>query len=142
MSSSSRPCCLILNKGIDEQVFKKTWKLVASHSEWQLGAFIFIYTTEFGTPPTLLSNRKVQFRNEVIHKGKIPTRQEALDYGQAVLDVIRPILKQVKEKYPEGVQKTVVPASKGMSCKRGQQAAGLYYGDKNDPKFIDNRARL
>lgn len=98
---------VLLNKGIDEQVFKKTWKLIASHSERQLGAFIFIYTTEFGTPPTLLSNRKVQFRNEVIHKGKIPTRQEALDYGQAVLDVIRPILKQVKEKYPEGVQKTV-----------------------------------
>ena len=104
---------VLLNKGIDEQVFKKTWKLVASHSERQLGTFIFIYTTEFGTPPTLLSNRKVQFRNEVIHKGKIPTRQEALDYGQAVLDVIRPILKQVKEKYPEGVQKTVFQHLKG-----------------------------
>ncbi len=58
-------------------------------------------------PPKLLSNRKVKFRNEVVHKGKIPSRQEALDYGQAVLDVVRPILKQVKKKYPEGVRKTV-----------------------------------
>lgn len=58
-------------------------------------------------PPTLLSRNKMDFRDEVIHQGRIPTRQEALDYGQAVLDAVRPILNQVKGKYPNGVKKTV-----------------------------------
>jgi hypothetical protein len=63
---------------------------------------------EFGVSPILLSRKKVGFRDEVIHQGRIPTRQEALDYGQAILDIARPILKQVKEKCPAGIQKTVL----------------------------------
>jgi hypothetical protein len=44
----------------------------------------------------------------VIHKGKIPTREEAVVYGQEVLDVVRPIMKTVKEKYPNGASQTVI----------------------------------
>jgi len=50
---------------------------------------------------------KYKFKNDVVYKGKILTRQETLNYGQAVMDVVRSILKQVEEKYPEGVQKTI-----------------------------------
>ena len=57
---------------------------------------------DFGQPPQLLSTTKTEFRNDVIHKGRIPSRDEAINYGQAVLDVIRPILKQVRKKYPAG----------------------------------------
>lgn len=98
---------VLLGKGINEEEFSRSWQLVENQSERQLGAFIFLYLTEFGMSPTLLSNRNVHFRNEVIHKGKIPTRQEALAYGQAVLDVVRPILKEIKDKYRDGVNKTV-----------------------------------
>lgn len=98
---------VLLDKGIEDNAFLQAWKMIASQSERQLGAFVFVYLTEFKSPPTLLSTTNVQFRNEVIHKGKIPTRQQALEYGQGVLDVVRPILKQVKELYPRGVQKTV-----------------------------------
>jgi hypothetical protein len=98
---------VLLDKGIGEDAFLQSWKLIASQSERQLGAFVFIYLTEFKSAPTLLTAANVQFRNEVIHKGKIPTREEALEYGQAVLNVVRPTLKQVKECYPNGVQKTV-----------------------------------
>jgi hypothetical protein len=99
---------VLFNKGISAEAFKQTWKLVERQSQRQLGAFIFIYFTEFGMPPTLLSRNKMDFRDEVIHQGRMPERQEALDYGQAVLDIVRPILKQVKEKFPNGVQKTVL----------------------------------
>lgn len=99
---------VLFNKGISEEAFKQAWKLVERQSPRQLGAFIIIYLTEFGTPPALLSRKNVDFRDEVIHQGRIPTRQEALDYGQAVHDIVRPILKQVKEKCPNGVQKTIV----------------------------------
>jgi len=98
---------VLFDKGISEEDLKKAWKLVERQSPRQIGAFIFIYLTEFGMPPILLSRDNVDFRDEVIHQGRIPTRQEALNYGQAVLDVVRPVLKQVKKKYPNGVQKTV-----------------------------------
>jgi hypothetical protein len=98
---------VLFDKGISEEAFNQAWELVERQSPRQLGAFIFIYLTEFGIPPILLARKKVDFRDEVIHQGRIPTRQEALDYGQAILDIVRPILKQVKEKYPNGVNKTV-----------------------------------
>ncbi len=99
---------VLIEKKITRDDFKQSWKLVSNQSERQLGAFIFLYLVEFDEPPKLLSNTKnVKFRNDVIHKGKIPTRREALDYGQAVLDIIYPILQEVKSKYPKGVQETV-----------------------------------
>src|SRR6266508_600785 len=76
---------VLLDKGIDDNRILQTWKMTASQSERQLGAFVFVYLTEFKSPPTLLNSTNVQFRNEVIHKGKIPTRQQALEYGQSVL---------------------------------------------------------
>lgn len=98
---------LFREKQIDEKEFLFSWKLVSSMSERQLGAFIFIHTLEFNRSPSLLKNAQVSFRNDVIHKGKIPTLQEALEYGQAVLDVIRPILMDIKEKYPKGVENAI-----------------------------------
>lgn len=97
----------LLEKGIVETVIGESWQRVASQSERQFGAFIFMYASDFGTPPPTLSNSRVSFRNEVIHKGKIPSFEEAVDYGQAVLDILRPVLREAKEKYPEGVSKTI-----------------------------------
>ncbi len=100
---------VLFEKGLEEDTISVAWKPISKQSERQLGAFIFLYTSEFGIPPKLLIdfiNSRSSFRNDVIHKGKIPSRQEAVKYGQAVLDVIRPILRETKEKYPNGVNKT------------------------------------
>ena len=109
---------VLFDGGLNQEIFKQTWKLVSNQSERQLGAFIFLYLKELGKPPKMLSNTNVKFRSEVIHKGKIPTRQEALDYGQAVLKVIRPTLKEVKARYTEGVKKTVINYLK--ACRKGE----------------------
>jgi len=61
----------------------------------------------FSEQPSLLGQNQIKFRNEVIHKGKIPSRDEAIKYGQEVLDTIRPILHRVKSAFPQGVDKTV-----------------------------------
>lgn len=98
----------LYSKGLADDILATTWKHVSNQSERQLGAFIFLYTSEFGRPPSLLSNRLTEFRNEVIHKGKIPNRAEAVRYGQAVLDVVRPILVETKKALPDAVQRTVV----------------------------------
>jgi len=92
------------DKGIPETSVVDSWKKVTKQSERQLGAFIFLYTSEFGESPKVLVDKEVQFRNEVIHKGKIPSRQEALNYGQVVLDLVRPVLQKLNEKYPKGIQ--------------------------------------
>lgn len=93
-----------ISKDIDWTKTEEAWKVVSNQSERQLGAFIFLHLQETGSKPTLLSNHKVKFRNEVIHKGKIPDRVQAIDYGQAVLNVVRPLLKRLKDEYDEAVQ--------------------------------------
>lgn len=98
----------LYEKGLDEKSISNAWKMVASQSERQFGAFAFLYAYDFGAAPPTLSNSRVAFRNEVIHKGKIPSRDEAVTYGQAVLDVIRPILRDTKKRFPNGVQKTIL----------------------------------
>jgi hypothetical protein len=61
-----------------------------------------LYLLEVGSKPTLLSNNKTEFRNDVIHKGEIPSREKAIAYGQAVLDVIRPHLILLRTTYSYG----------------------------------------
>jgi hypothetical protein len=50
------------------------WKPIAKHSERQLGAYVAIYMRECGAAPALLSSKNIEFRNNVIHRGKIPDR--------------------------------------------------------------------
>ena len=40
---------------------------------------------EFKELAELLPEKMIKFRNEVIHKGKIPNKEEAIKYGDAVL---------------------------------------------------------
>jgi len=82
-------------------LFQSCWKKVAAQSERQLGAFTFLWASNFGEPPELLSNAQVSFRNEVIHKGKIPTKDEAIQYGNSVLRAIRPKLAAMQERFAE-----------------------------------------
>jgi hypothetical protein len=88
-----------------DELFQSCWKKVASQSERQVGAFVFLWASNFGEPPELLSNTQVSFRNDVIHKGKIPTREEATRYGNSVLDVLRPKVLALKERFPDAVSK-------------------------------------
>lgn len=110
---------VLREKRIDEKELLSSWKLVSNQSERQLGAFVFVHTMEFNHSPALLNNTQVSFRNEVIHKGKIPSEREALEYGQAVLDLIRPILTSIKEKYPKAFENAIFYHLKGCreACK-------------------------
>ena len=98
---------LLLAKGLDVKAVEESWKLVTRQSERQLGAFIFLYTSEFRQYPRLLSQSRTNFRNDVTHKGKIPKRYEAIEYGQAILDVLLPMLREVKQRFPKEIERTV-----------------------------------
>jgi hypothetical protein len=93
-----------LKHGVAEKEFNDSWKYISNQSERQLGAFIFLYTIENKKLPTLLSNTQIKFRNKVIHKGYIPEKKEAIDFGNAVLQIIRPILQDLKIHYKDQVK--------------------------------------
>lgn len=86
-----------------DDLFQAAWKNVSNMSERQLGAFIFLWSNHFKENPLLLPTGLITFRNEVIHKGKIPSREEAVKYGDAVLAVLRPKIKNINETLPEQV---------------------------------------
>jgi hypothetical protein len=90
-----------------DNLFKTCWKLVSSQSERQLGAFIFLWASTFNAPPALLSNTQVSFRNDVVHKGKIPTKDEAIAFGDSVLNVLRPNMLALREQLLDSVQQVV-----------------------------------
>ena len=56
---------ICIERNINEEQYQIAWKQVSKQSERQVGAFIFLYLSEFEKAPNLLSNTKVAFRNEV-----------------------------------------------------------------------------
>lgn len=90
-----------------DDLFQKCWKSISSQSERQLGAFIVLWATEFNEVPNLLSNSQINFRNDVIHKGKIPSRDEGIKYGNTILGVIRPKMILMQEKMPNEIGEVV-----------------------------------
>jgi len=91
-------------KGVPDDNFGKAWGEVSKQSERQLGAFIFLHSAEFLSPPQLLSNKMIQFRNNVTHQGLIPSRAVAVQFGQSVLDVMRPVLIRARERYAAEIE--------------------------------------
>jgi len=88
---------VVLKNHIPTENIDSTWKLVSSQSERQLGAYFFYYLIERKNVPPYLSNSMINFRNDVIHKGKIPKKEDVVSYGQAVLNLITRILFEMMD---------------------------------------------
>jgi hypothetical protein len=96
--------------------FDEAWKDVAQNSQLQLGAFTFVYLLKSGGPAPKMKGSRVNFRNAVIHKGRFPTREEAIDYGDAVAQLIQPILLDLKTNHNLAVQAQVAAHMKRASA--------------------------
>lgn len=97
----------LANSSGSDELFKTAWKKVSSQSERQFGGFVFVWAATFDALPALLGTNHVSFRNDVIHKGNLPTREEAVAFGNAVLSVLRPNMLMLREKLRELVQQVV-----------------------------------
>jgi hypothetical protein len=82
---------------VSEEQFDKAWMKIG-RSEPQYGVYVGVYTIDRGVPPPTMSDSMKTFRNDVIHKGKIPSEDEAVRYGEVVFNVIEPILSDLKTK--------------------------------------------
>lgn len=89
---------MMLSNALDID-FNKLWKEVSNQSERQLGAFYFLYSLHFNELPCFLDKNKVTLRNQVVHKGKLASKEEALDFGKYVFDYIKSILRKLREKH-------------------------------------------
>jgi hypothetical protein len=93
---------------IPAEEFDNAWKSAAKYSERQLGAYIVAHLICEHRGPMLLSNAKTEFRNDVIHRGKVPTRDQAIAFGNAVFEVVLPTLAALKAKYAGTIQDDVM----------------------------------
>ena len=67
--------------GVSPGDLAATWKPISKQSERQLGAYAFVHLIASKSPPGLLSHRNAEFRNDVVHRGRIPERTKAIGFG-------------------------------------------------------------
>jgi hypothetical protein len=93
---------------IPAQEFDRCWKLVSKQSERQLGAFLFLYLFETKQAAQFISNKFTEFRNEVIHKGKICSYDEAVEYGGYVMNIINSVTAELNAADNESVGRVLL----------------------------------
>ncbi len=90
---------MLISRETDISDINKTWKHVSKMSERQIGAFYILYLSTFNDVPIVFDNKMIQFRNAVIHKGYIPTKEEVLKYANEVYSYIVSCLMTFKEQH-------------------------------------------
>ncbi|MDQ1163906.1 hypothetical protein [Flavobacterium sp. SORGH_AS_0622] len=100
-------CILVfsLKNSVKSGDYDGMWNLMAKQSERQLGAFLALCLQE-GITNRIVS-KKIEFRNDVIHKGYTPSSQEAIDYGQYVLSFIQNTLKELNQNSSDYLQQAI-----------------------------------
>lgn len=84
----------------------KTWKSLSKLSERQIGAYSTAVLLLTGKPALLLnSNKEVTFRNNVIHNGYIPNKEEATSFGNVIMEIILTNLANLQDIAPDALKK-------------------------------------
>jgi len=132
---------------IPQDQIDAAWKTVGKQSERQLGMFVTASLMLTKKSPTLLNpNQEVAFRNRVIHGGYIPTTDEAIIFGDAVMDLINDSLTALRSLAFDaliGTYQNLSPAkteaTNGGVSKTGRDDAGDHTGVVNIVTCVDVR---
>ena len=76
---------------------KTFWNLV-SRAEPQLGAFSALYMIEKGKVPPFPDPASIEFRNSVVHRGRLPKASEVAAYGGKILMFILGLYSEYRMK--------------------------------------------
>jgi hypothetical protein len=91
---------------VTEEAYNETYKEMSRQSERQLGAFLVLFALQFGS--AYKPNRSiVEFRNSVIHKGLIPTPQEAHEFCSKVYSEILCVTERLQANLSEAMTRVV-----------------------------------
>lgn len=132
-----------LEIGTDE--VEKTWKLVSSQSERQLGAFYFLYLSMFKETPISFPNKQTSFRNNVIHKGYIPSEKEVFEYAEEVYNYIIKNTIKLNEILSESMEELFQERLSSIEEKYGEEISSPSYGtilDKGRPITVLSESNL
>lgn len=109
---------ICIKHGIDHVYLNATWSLVKNQSERQFGAYLFAYLLDRSRVPDTIDEVKPDlskvpkggkrtwkcFRNDVVHKGYIPSNSESMAYGNLVYRHIKKLAQDLllnDERYVE-----------------------------------------
>lgn len=87
--------------------FEGAWRHLVKQSERQLGAFVLASVIHSGAEPNILASKWVEFRNLVIHRGKIPSLGEATNFASEVLRMMRLSLVELRSSAREEIGRVV-----------------------------------
>jgi hypothetical protein len=108
-----------LKRGISIDEFRTAWEPLSRRSEGQFGAFLLVYLIENGRPlqpvisdvkPKILGQKTpslswAAFRNNVIHKGYIPSSDEVILYGDLIYKFINQLIEELRVNCAEAIHK-------------------------------------
>ena len=109
------------NDSVPADVMKDAWKQVSNQSERQFGAYVLLYTTHFQQAPLFLSKKMVELRNDVTHKGILPTREQVMTFGDEVYKIIQDGVHMLRQKYLEHVNAELSEHVSTIAKKMGDQ---------------------
>jgi hypothetical protein len=102
--------------GLPDDVLTDVWKDLARQSERQLGAYLVLFAVSLGREAPSLGKKMVELRNNVTHKGSIPSAAEAAAYGDDVLRVMREALGALSRDHRDQIRaqmhSSILPAAK------------------------------
>jgi hypothetical protein len=102
---------------VDPDEFQKAWKPLNSLSERQRGAFGLAYLLHMGKAPELGEyddGKWKKLRNRATHQGYLPTREEALAYGEWALATLHAWMIEMCQATPGAVVEFHHEASRGL----------------------------
>lgn len=92
------------------KLFTQVWKHVP-YSERQYGAFVLLWAHSTREDPrSIIRETKdwVKFRNDVIHKGRIPSNEDAVAYGEVVLKYIRQKMDTIRCRFSDELESVLM----------------------------------
>jgi hypothetical protein len=94
------------HRNMSPAVYEQMFKEMANQSERQLGAFLALHAIEFGR--AYVTNKKIiEFRNSVIHKGRIPTPDEAIGFCERVYSEILLLTEKLEKNHSSAINEVI-----------------------------------
>lgn len=111
---------VLFSEGTKADQLELAWKHVRNQTERQLGAYVMTYLHYFKKAPQLLASDSVGFRNAVIHKGRIPTERQVIEYGEEVFHLLVEGVRELKGDSMDRIGHATAHRLKGIYLKSGK----------------------
>jgi hypothetical protein len=92
------------HRDLGEETLDRVWSTLGSRSERQMGAFVALFAAHSGGPPKLMRKYEER-RNATVHAGKLPTEDEAMEFGKDCYDHILDVTDVLRETAGSALQR-------------------------------------